>query len=153
MTTSLFLSITHSTNTVNPMDSIASEQTTKDVRMQRKLLIMRGIAPLSAFTSLAISLITAVGISPSLSDINNDFYTHLTPKVRAFQRHAPLLTATGLHGRVLLDGHVRPASGDMFPLRSVAERGDAAHGSARSRLPVRPCARRALPLGGLLGVY
>ncbi|TIB08702.1 hypothetical protein E3P92_03686 [Wallemia ichthyophaga] len=47
----------------------------------RKLFVLRGIAPLSAFTSLAISLITAVGISPSLSDINDDFYTHLTPKV------------------------------------------------------------------------
>ncbi|TIA88080.1 hypothetical protein E3P99_02805 [Wallemia hederae] len=62
------------------MDTIASEQSSRDAKTQRKLLVLRGIAPLSAFTSLAISLITAVGISPSLSDINDDFYTHLTPK-------------------------------------------------------------------------
>ncbi|TIB01931.1 hypothetical protein E3P96_02285 [Wallemia ichthyophaga] len=60
--------------------SSATEHTYYESRTQRKLFVLRGIAPLSAFTSLAISLITAVGISPSLSDINDDFYTHLTPK-------------------------------------------------------------------------
>lgn len=61
------------------MDSI--ETTGENQYIQRKLLVLRGVAPLSAFTSLAVSIITAIGISPSLGDINDDFYTHLTPKV------------------------------------------------------------------------
>ncbi|TIB67005.1 hypothetical protein E3Q06_04189 [Wallemia mellicola] len=60
------------------MDSI--ETTGENQYIQRKLLVLRGVAPLSAFTSLAVSIITAIGISPSLGDINDDFYTHLTPK-------------------------------------------------------------------------